>query len=328
MIAPMPMCTTFPRLRFIFLFMVFAVLLWIACEMTARAPTGFFTLAGRKPSRPKLVRVLVTHDNRTYQYFEDWLDPLWRAVDPVFEVTSVFSLADIPSLSRNDVLAFIQSMHPFATPARKWFFATEPTPRPLQGVEAVVDYSYGNIRYWRQFMNSTHVSIFWLPICDHPSTVARPGDGQKVCMIGSPNTPRRKTFAQHLQEALHYQHTNLHFVVGMRSARNYAIQSCAIIVHCSSWETNIKQLARLRVDLPWLLGIRVISEEPDELDVLEYRGSMVFARFPDLVNKTLQVLNSTTEDHWNKFLVRELVVRERRKLFAGIVRALLDPARL
>lgn len=314
------------------------------CKTATHVPySGNARIAINQPATSDETRVYFVYDDRAFYVFEDWISPFIDSLSAFLKVKELIVshsenvYKNFPgSFEPGDIVFLVQDTYDLRPEAGVdyWFINTEGTDKQFaevaisQGFKKIIDYSLHNAG--RHKLNGAEVSL-WLPIVTAPAVtfhIAR----EYLCMVGGANTERRQTFLSDLLEAAEERHMNIsvHGVLGWSRDgihRDYHSQACALVVNVASVENN--QVApRLRLDILWLYDVLTISEEVQEPDMSEYNGTLMFATYEHLANKTLQIWNSLTlkkglPNLQSKAAMRASIQRSRQIQFNRVVRQVL-----
>ena len=254
------------------------------------------------------VNVFVVFDETRSKWFDDWLQPLFKALEvcsDVFLVPLHETVVGKPNGSTarilqkksraGDIILFVQVVHGVNASSlfgrHLWLLGTEGVDKSefyddalKNGVRRVIGYSpwICSLLLQKGFQKS-----LWLPIVATPG-VAMSLQRKHMCMVGGAMTEYRKRIWSDLQMEALKRGLEISFLApkGWKSERDLVAQECLLVINCRSVQNN-EAMPRLRVDILWQYDIFVVSESMNAIDESEYMGTVSFASVSTLVNRAL-----------------------------------------
>jgi len=288
--------------------------------------------------------VYMVNDPHIYYYFEDWVSPLIFSLGMAMNVVYFSVKPDIEqrivtlqdSLRAGDTVLLLQQSFniQMKDQVQYWFLNTEGPDKPFIdvavsiGIKNVIDYSTFNAA--RHLENYGTVTSLWLPIISS-SSVTIHDHRDKMCMVGGANTERRKKFRDEFNTAALQLGADVSVfeIHGWNYFRDYASQTCALVVNVASVENN-HATPRLRLDILWQFDVPIISEEMSGNETLEYNGTVTFVPMSELINATLKqweiVTSPRNEDEEisriHRVELKVAIQKTRRIQFQKVVQAI------
>jgi len=286
----------------------------------------------------------MVNDPHIYYYFEDWVSPLIFSLGMAMNVVYFSVKPDIEqrivtlqdSLRAGDTVLLLQQSFniQMKDQVQYWFLNTEGPDKPFIdvavsiGIKNVIDYSTFNAA--RHLENYGTVTSLWLPIISS-SSVTIHDHRDKMCMVGGANTERRKKFRDEFNTAALQLGADVSVfeIHGWNYFRDYASQTCALVVNVASVENN-HATPRLRLDILWQFDVPIISEEMSGNETLEYNGTVTFVPMSELINATLKqweiVTSPRNEDEEisriHRVELKVAIQKTRRIQFQKVVQAI------
>ncbi len=303
-------------------------------------------------AQPFRANIFVVFDETRSRWFEDWLRPLFEALEvwsEVFLVPLSQTTVGKPNgpttqllqkKSRaGDIILFVQGVHGVGASNLSgrdlWLLGTEGMDKRefyedalRSGVKSVIGYSL-----WIRdvLLQMGFQKALWLPIVTTPG-IATFQKRKHLCMVGGAITEYRKKIWSDLKLEASKRRLEISFAfpLGWKSERDLVVQECLLVINCRSVQNN-EAMPRLRVDILWQYDVFVVSESMNTLDESEYKGTITFTSGSHLVNRTLDewehVQKSQTAGVYpfpNRSKSRVAIKLEREAQFRRVIRFILN----